>query len=136
MMHFLCSITNKYNHTYLANIKYLEFAILIKEILYMAENNKNLDTLLSKVMEDTGMSIAEEMLMLQRQRQIKTEHKPVSKMTDSEKEIFAEMQREYIEICELPFLSDKPINYTDGYDPYFSPVASTVLDAFFTDSEK
>lgn len=32
----------------------------------MAENNKNLDTLLNKVMDDTGMSVAEEMLMLQR----------------------------------------------------------------------
>lgn len=64
----------------------------------MAENNKNLDTLLNKVMEDTGMSVAEEMLMLQRQRQIKTENKPVAQMTDSEKEMFAEMQQEYIQI--------------------------------------
>lgn len=64
----------------------------------MAEDNKNLDTLLNKVMDDTGMSVAEEMLMLRRQRQMKTESKPVAQMTDAEKEIFAEMQREYIEI--------------------------------------
>ena len=101
----------------------------------MAEDNKNLDTLLNKVTDDTGMSVAEEMLMLQRQRQMKTESKPVAQMTDAEKEIFAEMQREYIEICELPFLSSKPVNYTDGYEPFFSPIASTILDAFFTDSK-
>ncbi len=101
----------------------------------MADDNKNLDTLLNKVMNDTGMSVAEEMLMLQRQRQMKTESKSVAQMTDAEKEIFAEMQREYIEICELPFLSSKPVNYTDGYEPFFSPVASTILDAFFTDSK-
>ena len=40
-----------------------------------------------------------------------------------------------LEKYEEKFLSDKPVNYMGKLDPYYSPIASIVLDAFFTDGE-
>ena len=63
-------------------------------------NNKNLDKLMNKINTETGRSDAEEILRLQAQRQLKSEHKKVSQMTDFEKQLFAEMEQKTIEEYE------------------------------------
>ncbi len=45
-------------------------------------DNKNLDKLMNKMNAETGRSAAEEILRLQATRQLKSEHKKVSQMTD------------------------------------------------------
>ena len=45
------------------------------------------------------------------------------------------MEQKTVEKYEEQFLSDKPVNYMGKLDPYYSPIASIVLDAFFTDGE-
>ena len=108
---------------------------MIRSDIIVAGNNKNLDKLMNKVNTETGRSDAEEILRLQAQRQLKSEHKKVSQMTDFEKQLFAEMEQKTVEKYEEQFLSDKPVNYMGKLDPYYSPIASIVLDAFFTDGK-
>ena len=98
-------------------------------------NNKNLDKLMNKINTETGRSDAEEILKLQATRQLKNEHKKVSQMTDLEKQLYAEMEQKTIEEYESEFLSDKPIQYNGELKQFYSPIASIVLDAFFTDGK-
>lgn len=101
----------------------------------MAKYN-NLDKLLNKINEGTGLSEAEEILKLQSQRQLRAEHKKVAQMTDSEKQMYAEMEQKRIaEYERRQYKEEKPLTYSGEYIPFFSPIASTVLDAFFTDGE-
>ncbi len=92
-------------------------------------NNKNLDKLMNKVNNETGRSEAEELLRLQATRQLKNEHKRVAQMTDLEKQLYAEMEQQKIEDYETEYLSDKPLIYNGEYKPFYSPLASIVLDA-------
>lgn len=68
-------------------------------------------------------------------QKLKSTNKPVSKMTDEEKLIFAEKEQEMIEDYEM-FMCGKRSNTTQRYSNkdgvFFSPVASTVLDEYFT----
>lgn len=100
-----------------------------------AGNNKNLDKLMNKVNSKSGQSYAEEILRLQATRQLRNEHKKVAQMTDLEKQLYAEMEQKTIEEYESDFLSDKPIVYNGEHKPFYSPIASIVLDAFFTDGK-
>lgn len=102
----------------------------------MAKKYSNLDTLLNKINDDTGLSEAEEILKLQSQRQLRAENKRVSQMTDLEKQMYAEMEQKNIaEYERKQYKEEKPLTYSGEYMPFFSPIASTVLDAFFTDGE-
>ncbi|MBE6739435.1 MAG: hypothetical protein E7565_03850 [Ruminococcaceae bacterium] len=98
-------------------------------------DNKNLDKLMNKMNAETGRSDAEEILRLQATRQLKNEHKKISQMTDLEKQLYAEMEQKTIEEYEEEFISDKPIVYNGEHKPFYSPIASIVLDAFFTDGK-
>lgn len=101
----------------------------------MAKYN-NLDKLLNKINEDTGLSEAEEILKLQSQRQLRAEHKKVSQMTDLEKQMYAEMEQKRVADYERKqYENEKPLTYGGEYIPFFSPIASTILDAFFTDGK-
>lgn len=101
----------------------------------MAANNQSLDKLLNKVKDESGMSDAEEILRLQATRQLKNEHKKVAQMTDLEKLLYAQMEQQSIEEYEQDFVSDKPLTYGGEHISFYSPLASTILDAFFTDGE-
>lgn len=70
---------------------------------------------------------------------LKATKKPVSKMTDIEKMVFAEKEQKMIEDYEM-FVNGvvryaTMARYSDKGDVFFSPVASTVLDEFFTDGQ-
>ncbi len=81
MMPFLCFSRLKLNLSYRSYHR-----IQINKSYIMATgNNKNLDKLMNKINTETGRSDAEEILRLQAQRQLKSEHKKVSQMTDFEK---------------------------------------------------
>ena len=65
--------------------------------------------------------------------------KPVSKMTETEKLVFAEKEQKMIEDYEM-FMNgvirySTTAKYSGKGDVFFSPVASTVLDEFFTDGQ-
>lgn len=70
---------------------------------------------------------------------LKATKKPVSKMTETEKLVFAEKEQKMIEDYEM-FMNGvvryaTMARYSDKGDVFFSPVASTVLDEFFTDGQ-
>ena len=70
---------------------------------------------------------------------LKATKKPVSKMTDTEKLVFAEKEQKMIEDYEM-FMNGvvrygTTAKYSGKGDVFFSPVASTVLDEFFTDGQ-
>ncbi len=70
---------------------------------------------------------------------LKATNKPVSQMSDQEKLIFAKFEQEFIEYYEMTesktrFEYEKFGRYS-GSDVDFSPLASIVLDEFFTDGK-
>ena len=70
---------------------------------------------------------------------LKATKKPVSKMTEIEKLVFAEKEQKMIEDYEM-FMNGvirygTMAKYSGKGDVFFSPVASTVLDEFFTDGQ-
>ena len=70
---------------------------------------------------------------------LKATKKPVSKMTETEKLVFAEKEQKMIEDYEI-FMNGvirygTTAKYSGKGDVFFSPVASTVLDEFFTDGQ-
>ena len=70
---------------------------------------------------------------------LKATKKPVSKMTETEKLVFAEKEQKMIEDYEM-FMNGvvrygTTAKYSGKGDVFFSPVASTVLDEFFTDGQ-
>lgn len=70
---------------------------------------------------------------------LKATKKPVSKMTETEKLVFAEKEQKMIEDYEM-FMNGvirygTMARYSGKGDVFFSPVASTVLDEFFTDGQ-
>lgn len=69
---------------------------------------------------------------------LKASKKPVSKMTETEKIIFAEKEQKMIEDYEMftnGTVSYMPARYSGKGGVFFSPVASTVLDEFFTNGQ-
>lgn len=72
-------------------------------------------------------------------QKLKASKKPVSKMTDTEKFIYAEKEQKMIEDYEM-FVNGvvrygTMAKYSGRGEVFFSPVASTVLDEFFTDGQ-
>lgn len=70
---------------------------------------------------------------------LKATNKPVSQMSDQEKLIYAKFEQEFIEYYEMTesktrFEYEKFGRYS-GSDVDFSPLASIVLDEFFTDGK-
>ena len=70
---------------------------------------------------------------------LKATKKPVSKMTDIEKMVFAEKEQKMIEDYEM-FMHGvvryaTMAKYSDKGDVFFSPIASTVLDEYFNDGQ-
>lgn len=81
----------------------------------------------------------EEFVKEQIYQKLKASKKPVSKMTETEKFIFAEKEQKMIEDYEM-FMNGvvrygTMAKYSGRGEVFFSPVASTVLDEFFTDGQ-
>ena len=69
---------------------------------------------------------------------LKATNKPVSQMSDHEKLIYAKFEQRMIENYEMFCASkyeERDATYSGKGDVFFSPVASIVLDEFFTDGE-
>lgn len=69
---------------------------------------------------------------------LKATNKPVSQMSDHEKIIFAKFEQRMIENYEMFCASkfeERDATYSDKDSVFFSPIASIVLDEFFTDGE-
>jgi len=96
----------------------------------------NVDKVINKIASGTGTSEAEQFLRLQANARLKNEHKKVSQMTDLEKQLYAELNQKEIEAYEEQFVKKGvETEYRGKTNVFFSPVASTVLDAFFTDGK-
>lgn len=93
----------------------------------------NIDKFLSQILSGDGKTETEEFLRQQANRQLKDSEKKVRQMTDIEKELYAEMHREEVEQYERNFIED--IENDENKNGFFSPVASVVLDEFFTDGK-
>jgi len=91
----------------------------------------NVDKILNQILSGDGRTEAEEFLRQQANRQLKNSEKKIMQMTDIEKELYAEMNREEVERYERKFIKD--IENDENKNGFFSPVASIVLDEFFTD---
>lgn len=69
---------------------------------------------------------------------LKATNKPVSEMSDHEKIIFAKFEQRMIENYEMFCASkfeERNETYSNKGSVFFSPIASIVLDEFFTDGE-
>ena len=96
----------------------------------------HIDKVLNKIASGEETSEAEQLLKLQANRQLMNEHKKVSQMTDLEKQLYAELNQKEIEAYEEQFVKKGvATEYRGKTNVFFSPVASTVLDAFFTDGK-
>lgn len=103
----------------------------------------NVDKILNKIISGEGTSIAEQFLKAQANKQLKNSEKKVYQMTQNEKELYAEMnQKEVADYEDFVRNKRKPIvkkgvelDYNGDTDVFFSPLASTVLDEFFTDGK-
>ena len=96
----------------------------------------HIDKVLNKIASGEETSEAEQLLKLQANRQLMNEHKKVSQMTDLEKQLYAELNQNEIEAYEEQFVKKGvETEYRGKTNVFFSPVASTVLDAFFTDGK-
>ena len=93
----------------------------------------NIDKFLSQILSGDSKTETEEFLRQQANRQLKDSEKKVRQMTDIEKELYAEMHREEVEQYERNFIKD--IENDENKNGFFSPVASVVLDEFFTDGK-
>lgn len=93
----------------------------------------NIDKMLNRILSGDGKTEAEEFLRLQANQQLKNTEKKVYQMTDLEKELYAEMNRDEIARYERRYIKD--IENDENENGFFSPVASIVLDEFFTDGK-
>lgn len=96
----------------------------------------NYDEALEQIASGDGKSEVEQFLKRQANQQLKKSNKKVFEMSDVEKELYAEMNRKEIEAYEKQFIKeDETTNYLGETNVFFSPLASSVLDEFFTDGK-
>ena len=96
----------------------------------------NFDKILDKIASGEGKTEAEQFLKRQANQQLKLSDKKVFEMSDVEKELYAEMNRKEIEAYEKQFVKKgETSNYLGETNVFFSPLASSILDEFFTDGK-
>ena len=96
----------------------------------------NFDKALEQIATGDGKTEAEQFLKCQANRQLKNSNKKIIEMSDVEKELYAEMNKKEIEAYEKQFIKEgDKSNYLGETNVFFSPLASSILDTFFTDGK-